>query len=139
MQYRDWGIPLGRRFRALKLWFHLRLDGVDAIKQRIRRDLDNALWLVNAVEAEQDWCIVAPVTLQTVCIRHQPQNMNGEALDQHTLNWVDRINQSGAAFMSPSKLDERWMVRVSIGVESTERHHVERLWRVIRTTAHECL
>ncbi len=138
-QYRDWGIPLGRRFRALKLWFHLRLDGVDAIKQRIRRDLDNALWLVNAVEAEQDWCIVAPVTLQTVCIRHQPQNMNGEALDQHTLNWVDRINQSGAAFMSPSKLDERWMVRVSIGVESTERHHVERLWRVIRTTAHECL
>ena len=56
----------------------------------------------------------------------------GEALDQHTLNWVNQINSSGAAFMSPSMLDGRWMVRVSIGVENTEREHVERLWALLQ-------
>ena len=132
VQYRDWGIPLGRRFRALKLWFHLRLDGPDAIRERIRRDLDNAQWFKAQIEAKQGWEVLAPVDLQTVCIRHTPTDANdkaleGEALDKHTLAWVDKINSSGEAFMSPSILDGRWMVRVSVGVEGTERMHLERL------------
>ena len=131
-QYRDWGIPLGRRFRALKLWFHLRLDGVDSIKARIRADLESARWFAEQVEAAESWNVVAPVTLQTVCIRHQPSGVEGEALDRHTLGWVNAINQSGDAFMSPSILDGRWMVRVSIGVENTQREHVERLWQIIQ-------
>ena len=139
-QYRDWGIPLGRRFRALKLWFHLRLDGIDAIRSRLRRDLDNARWFRERVEAAEDWEVVAPVPLQTVCIRHVPrdergQPLCGEALDDHNLAWVKRINTSGAAFMSPSQLDGRWMVRVSIGVESTTREHVARLWELIQQSA----
>jgi len=134
-QYRDWGIPLGRRFRALKLWFHLRLDGPDAIRQRLRRDLDNAQWFKQQVEATLNWEVVAPVNLQTVCVRHRPDNLQGDALDQHTLNWVNEINQSGKAFLSPSKLDNRWMVRVSIGVEATEREHVKQLWTLMRETA----
>ncbi len=131
-QYRDWGIPLGRRFRALKLWYHLGIDGIDAIQARLRRDLDNARWFAEQVEAAPDWSVLAPVRLQTVCIRHQPAGLDGDALDQHTLGWVRAINQSGAAFMSPSMLDGRWMVRVSIGVEATSREHVEALWRLIR-------
>ncbi len=136
-QYRDWGIPLGRRFRALKLWFHLRLDGPDAIRQRLRQDLANARWFSAQVEAAADWDVLAPVELQTVCIRHTPKDdagnaLAGDALDKHTLDWVNQINQSGAAFMSPSMLDGRWMVRVSIGVESTEREHVERLWGLLQ-------
>jgi aromatic-L-amino-acid decarboxylase len=132
VQYRDWGIPLGRRFRALKLWFHLRLDGPDAIRQRIRRDLDNAQWFKQQIEALPHWEVLAPVDLQTICIRHTPLSddgspLTGEALDKHTLSWVDSINRSGEAFMSPSILDERWMVRVSIGVEGTTREHLERL------------
>ena len=132
VQYRDWGIPLGRRFRALKLWFHLRLDGPDAIRARLRRDLDNAQWLADQVTASDNWELVSPLTLQTVCVRHQPAGLSGEQLDEHTLRWVGEINQSGAAFMSPSKLDGRWMVRVSIGVEATERYHVERLWKLMQ-------
>ncbi|MEI8144646.1 MAG: sodium/proton-translocating pyrophosphatase, partial [Alphaproteobacteria bacterium] len=62
-QYKDWGIPLGRRFRALKLWFHLRLDGADAIRARLRRDLDNARWLAAEVAAEPGWEVLAPVAL----------------------------------------------------------------------------
>ncbi|MDH3694379.1 MAG: aminotransferase class V-fold PLP-dependent enzyme [Gammaproteobacteria bacterium] len=134
-QYRDWGIPLGRRFRALKLWFHIRLDGPESIRRRLRRDLDNAQWFKQQVEATPDWEIVAPVKLQTVCVRHRPMNLQDDALDQRTLKWVNEINQSGKAFLTPSKLDGRWMVRVSIGVESTEREHVAELWDLMRQSA----
>ena len=134
-QYRDWGIPLGRRFRALKLWFHLRLDGPEAIRQRLRRDLDNAQWFAEQVKKVPEWQILAPVNLQTVCIRHTPAGLDGENLDAHTLAWVNAINQSGEAFMSPSQLDGGWMVRVSIGVEATTREHVQRLWDLIQRSA----
>ena len=134
-QYRDWGIPLGRRFRALKLWFHLRLDGPEAIRARLRRDLDNAKWLADQIEAAADWQLLVPLNLQTVCIRHQPVGLEGEALDTHTLNWVNEINQSGKAFMSPALLDGRWMVRISIGVEATTLEHLQKLWSLIQATA----
>jgi aromatic-L-amino-acid/L-tryptophan decarboxylase len=132
VQYKDWGIPLGRRFRASKLWFHLALDGVESIQARLRRDLDNAQWFAAQVAAEPNWKILAPVALQTICIRHEPTGLTPEELDAHTLRWVNQINESGAAFMSSAVLDGRWMVRVSIGVEATERHHVEALWQLIR-------
>ena len=139
VQYRDWGIPLGRRFRALKLWFHLRLDGPEAIRDRLRRDLDNAQWFSSQVEAAEHWQVLMPVNLQTICIRHQPPGLDGDALDAHTLAWVDAINQSGDAFMSPSQLEGRWMVRVSIGVESTEREHVQKLWMRIQKSVSNSL
>jgi aromatic-L-amino-acid decarboxylase len=138
-QYRDWGIPLGRRFRALKLWYHLSIDGVEAIQSRLRRDLANARWLADQVEQTPGWQLLAPVSLQTVCIRHQPRGLVGAALDRHTLAWVQAINQSGAAFMSPSILEGRWMVRVSIGVEATTRAHVEALWQLLQQQADKAL
>ena len=137
IQYRDWGIPLGRRFRALKLWFHLRIDGIEAIRQRLRRDIDNARWFAEQVEATEHWQVLAPVNLQTVCIRHEPSGLKNEALDAHSLRWVNQINQSGKAFMSASQLDGRWMIRVSIGVESTTRAHVEALWQLIQDTVRQ--
>ena len=136
-QFRDWGIPLGRRFRALKLWYHLGIDGIEAIRERLRRDLDNARWFKAQVEAGEHWRVLAPVKLQTVCIRHQPPGLDEEQLDRHTLEWVGRINRSGEAFLSPSQLDGRWMVRVSIGVEASERRHLEKLWAILRATAEE--
>jgi glutamate/tyrosine decarboxylase-like PLP-dependent enzyme len=130
--YRDWGIPLGRRFRALKLWFLIREQGVAGLQARIRRDMENARWLAAAVRGEPNWRVVAPVVLQTVCVRHEPPGLAGEALDAHTLGWVDRINRSGDAYLTPSRLDGRWMARISIGAEPTEREHVARLWTVMR-------
>ena len=135
VHYKDWGIPLGRRFRALKLWFQLRIDGLDSIRERLRRDLANAQWLAEQVVAEPDWRVLAPVELQTVCIRHEPPGLVGEALDAHTLAWADAVNRSGAAFVSPSVLDGRWMVRVSIGAEATERSDVEAMWELVRAKA----
>ncbi len=135
VQYRDWGIPLGRRFRALKLWFHLELDGIDAIQARLRRDLDNARWFADQVHAEPDWVVVAPVELQTVCVRHAPDGLTGAARRDHNLAWARALNATGAAFVTPSMLDGEWMVRVSIGVEGTERRHVEQLWALMRDAA----
>ena len=139
-QYKDWGIPLGRRFRALKLWFHLRLDGLEAIRARLRRDLANAAWLAAQVQAEPGWRVLAPVSLQTVCLRHEPAGtvaddgaiLDGAALDVHTLAWAEAINASGRAFVSPAMLDGHWMVRISIGAEPTERADVAALWAELR-------
>jgi aromatic-L-amino-acid decarboxylase len=132
---RDWGIPLGRRFRALKLWFLIREQGVSALQARLRRDLQNAQWLADQVGATPDWRVLAPVPLQTLCTRHEPAGLDGEPLDRHTLAWVERVNRSGAAYLTPAVLDGRWMVRVSIGAEATERSHVEELWSAMRMEA----
>jgi aromatic-L-amino-acid decarboxylase len=130
--YRDWGIPLGRRFRALKLWFLIREAGVEGLQARLRRDLANAQWLAAQVAATAGWRVLAPVPLQTVCVRHEPQGLAGEDLDRHTLAWVERVNRSGAAYLTPAVLDDRWMARVSIGAIATERAHVEELWATMR-------
>ena len=125
------GLTLGQ----LKLRYHLSIDGIESIRARLRRDLDNARWFAETVEGTENWRVLAPVKLQTVCIRHEPPGLSGDALDRHTLAWVNAINQSGVAFMSPSTLDERWMVRVSIGVEGTTREHLGRLWTLVQQHA----
>jgi glutamate/tyrosine decarboxylase-like PLP-dependent enzyme len=129
--YRDWGIPLGRRFRALKLWFLIRSEGVEGLRRRLRRDIENARWLAEEVRRRPEWRVVAPVPLQTVCVRHEPAGLEGEALDRHTLAWSDAVNRSGEAFVTPAILGGRWMVRISIGSLGTEREHVARLWERI--------
>jgi aromatic-L-amino-acid decarboxylase len=134
---RDWGIALGRRFRALKLWLLLRAEGVAGLQARLRRDLANAGWLADRVRAAPGWRVLAPVPLQTVCVRHEPPGLDGEALDKHTLGWAERINRSGKAYLTPAKLDGQWLIRVSVGCEATEREHVEALWRLMRQEA-EC-
>lgn len=132
---RDWGLPLGRRFRALKLWFMIREQGVAGLQRRLRRDLANAQWFAEQVRGAEGWKVLAPVPLQTVCIRHEPVGLEGEALDRYTLDWVERVNRSGQAYLTPAILDGRWVVRVSIGALPTERKHVEALWALIREEA----
>lgn len=133
--YRDWGIPLGRRFRALKLWTLIRSEGVNGLQARLRRDLENARRLAAEVSSTPNWRVLAPVPLQTLCIRHELPGLSGDALDDHTRAWCDRVNRSGRAYLTPATLDGRWMVRISIGAETTERRHVEELWALIRETA----
>jgi len=132
---RDWGIPLGRRFRALKLWCLIREQGVEGLQRRLRRDLENARWLESQVRAEPRWRVLAPVALQTLCVRHEPPGLEGEALDRHTLAWAERVNTSGEAYVTPAVLDGRWMVRLSVGSLTTEREHVAALWDLLRAAA----
>jgi aromatic-L-amino-acid/L-tryptophan decarboxylase len=135
--YRDWGIPLGRRFRALKLWMTLREQGTHAMRARLRRDIENARWLAQQIERTPPWRRIAPVTLQTVCVRHEAAGLSGESLDRHTRRWTDTLNESGRAYLTPAMVDGRWMTRVSIGNELTERRHVAELWEAMRASADE--
>jgi aromatic-L-amino-acid/L-tryptophan decarboxylase len=134
--YRDWGIPLGRRMRALKLWFLIREQGVSGLQARLRRDLANARWLAAQVDSPAaqaaGWRRLAPVPLQTLVLRHEKP---GDDADLHTQAWVRSINQSGDAYLTPALLERRWMVRVSIGSALTERAHVEKLWTRMRAAA----
>jgi aromatic-L-amino-acid decarboxylase len=132
---RDWGIPLGRRFRALKLWCLIREQGVERLQTRLRRDIANAQWFAAQVQARPDWRVLAHTPLQTVCVRHEPRGLEGEALDKHTLDWAERVNRSGGAYITPAILEGRWMVRISIGGITTERKHVEALWDLIQREA----
>ncbi len=133
--YKDWGIPLGRRFRALKIWFALRELGVEGLQARLRRDLANAKWLEAQVKQTPGWELLAPVPLQTVCVRYNPGGLSPEQLDRHTQDWVARLNRTGRAFLTPALLKGRWMARVSIGAEATERPHVEALWTLMQQEA----
>jgi len=132
--YRDWGIPLGRRMRALKLWFVIREQGVSGLQARIRRDLENARWLQDEIARAPQWKLLAPVRLQTLVVRHEPQGLDAAAMDAHTLAWARALNESGETYLTPTLIDGRWAVRVSLGAAATEREHVAALWDSMRAT-----
>jgi aromatic-L-amino-acid decarboxylase len=140
--YRDWHIQLGRRFRALKLWFFLLDVGVEGLQARLRRDLENAQWLARCVDESGAagggaWQRMAPVHLQTVCLRHVPRAAAGDeaALAAHNLRIAAHVNGSGKAYLTPSLLKGVQILRVSIGAEGTERRHVEALWAQLQEAA----
>lgn len=134
--FRDWGIPLGRRFRALKGWFHLVDEGVAAMQVRIRRDLANARWLAEEVDHTPGWERLAPVPLQTVCLRHLAAGERDEArLASHNLGIAGRVNRAGRAYVTPSVIKGKQMIRVSIGATATERRDVEAVWQELREAA----
>lgn len=135
--FRDWHIQLGRRFRALKLWFYLLDVGVEGLQARIRRDLENARWLFEQVKAAPGWELLAPLSIQTLCLRHVPASMRGDeaAIAAHNLALAKRINDGGRAYLTPSMLKGKQILRVSIGAEGTERSHVEALWAALQEAA----
>ncbi len=130
IDYRDWQIPLGRRFRALKLWFVLRSFGVEGLRAKIREHVrlarEFAVWLQTDARFE----LAAPVTLALVCFRHRA----GDAANQRIL---DRLNGSGKLFLSHTRLDDKLTLRLSIGQTNTEARHVERAWQAIQAAADE--
>jgi aromatic-L-amino-acid decarboxylase len=134
---RDWGIPLGRRFRSLKLWFLLREYGVEGVQTRIRRDIGNTAWLVEQVEAAPEWERLAPAPLQTVCLRHVPPALAGdeEALAAHNAEVVERVNAEGRFYYGTSVLKGTLIQRVSVGAQPTERADVEAFWAALQETA----
>ena len=128
IDYRDWQIPLGRRFRALKLWFTLRLEGVDSIVTRLRDDIAEAQWLAAAVSSDDRFVLAAPCPLNLVCLRLAAGDAATDAL-------IEAVNASGQANVTRTVLDGRSVLRVSVGARSTERSHVEQLWNLLTATA----
>jgi len=132
---RNTGIPLGRRFRALKLWFAIREQGVSGLQARLRRDIGLAQDLRSKVEATPDWEVVAPVVLQTVCLVYRPKSVPSHRLDDFTRAWAHAVNASGQAYVTPATAAGHWMVRVSVGTISTDAHDIEAVWGAMQKAA----
>ena len=127
IDYRDWQIPMGRRFRALKLWFVLRSFGVKGIQERIRLHVELAKDFESWVKADPRFELAAQRTLALVCFRHR----GGDKVNQRIM---DALNESGKIFLSHTRLNDRMTLRLSIAQTNTERRHVEQAWRLIQDT-----
>ena len=130
IDYRDWHVPLGRRFRALKLWFVIRHYGAEGLRAHVRRSVALADWFAAQVEASDGFELAAPVSVGLVCFRHRA----GDAFNQ-TL--MDRLNRSGALYLTHTRLDDRLVLRLAVGGPATRREHVEAAWARIVEAAGE--
>jgi aromatic-L-amino-acid decarboxylase len=128
IDYRDWQVPLGRRFRALKLWATIRHYGAEGLRAVVREHVGLARELAGWVAADEDFELAAPVPLNLVCLRHRGG-------DERTRLVLDRVNASGELFLTHTRLDGRLVLRMAIGGERTERRHVERAWRALKEAA----
>jgi aromatic-L-amino-acid decarboxylase len=132
----DYGVALGRRFRALKLWFVLRWFGREGLVRRIREHCRLARELADWVDDDPEWRLMAPCPLATVVLRWQPAGVgDDEAIDALNDELMEAVNRSGAAFLSHSRLNGRTVIRVSIGNLKTTEAHVQATWNQLRTEA----
>jgi len=132
IDYRDWQIPLGRRFRALKLWFAIRCDGVESFQTMIREHVSLTQELAGWVADDDRFEIVAPHPLNLVCLAVCADDL--DAANAATDSLIDVANASGEALFTRTVLDGRSVLRISIGARSTERHHVESAWHLLQVS-----
>ena len=136
LSHSDYSFQLGRRFRALKLWFVVRAFGIDGLVERLRHHCALAGTFAAWVRAEPDWAIMAPVPMSVVCFRHRPAGVTDEAaLQRHNAAILDRVNASGKVFLSHTKLGERYVLRVAIGNIRTQEAHLAEAWALLRDAA----
>jgi aromatic-L-amino-acid decarboxylase len=128
IDYRDWQIPLGRRFRALKLWFVIRHYGVEGLRYHLRRHVELAQTFAGWVQADERFELAAPVPLNLVCFQHR----GGDEINQQLM---DRLNRSGDLYLTHTRLNDRLTLRFCVGQTWTEAHHVERAWQRIQQEA----
>lgn len=130
--YMEYGLQLGRRFRALKLWFVLRSLGAQGIRERLSSHIALAQELAAWVRAEPDWEVLAPHPFSVVCFRYAPPGLDEAQLAALNERILDAVNATGKAFLSHTKIDGRYALRLAIGNIRTQRSDVEYAWRLLR-------
>ncbi len=137
--FRDWGIQLGRRFRALKLWFVIRSYGVDGLRAVMRRHVALAREFADWVSASTDFELLAPARLGLVCFRYRPAGTPADdpGLDELNRALLAQVNASGRVFLTHTLLGGQYAIRLAVGQRCTEREHVEEAWRLVRAAAHD--
>ena len=128
IDYRDWHIQLGRRFRSLKLWFVIRHYGVEGLQHHIRQHVKLAQQFAAWVGKDERFELAAPAPLNLVCFRHQ----GGDAANQGIM---DRLNRSGDLFLTHTKLNGKLTLRLCVGQTNTQARHVEKAWKGIQEEA----
>jgi aromatic-L-amino-acid decarboxylase len=128
IDYRDWQIPLGRRFRALKLWFVIRHYGVEGLQYHIRQHVELAQNFAAWVKCDERFELAAPVPLNLVCFRHKDGDSGNQTL-------MDRLNRSGDLYLTHTRLNDRLTLRLCVGQTNTTARHVEKVWKRIQEEA----
>jgi aromatic-L-amino-acid decarboxylase len=130
--YRDWHIQLGRRFRALKLWFVIRSFGLEGLQAKIRLHNEMGQWLKTKVEEHEEFELLAPVPLNLVCFRSKPKHLQTtDELNKWNADLLSRINNGGRMFLSHTKLDDQYVLRLVPGNDQVRMHHVQQAWEWI--------
>jgi aromatic-L-amino-acid/L-tryptophan decarboxylase len=134
--YRDWGIQLGRRFRALKLWFVIRTFGLEGLQDRIREHIRIGQWLASEIRKEPDFELQAPVPLNLVCFRYRPPgDYAPQLLDQLNERLLLQLNDSGKILLTQTRLNGRYTIRLVAGQTETKLEDVQKGWELIKNTA----
>jgi len=130
IDYRDWHVPLGRRFRALKLWFVIRYYGLEGLRHHVREHVRLAQEFVGWVNNSAEFELAAPAPLNLICFRHK----DGDTTNR---NLMDHLNEDGKIYLTHTTLDDKFTLRFCIGQTQTQSHHVEQAWELITQTAGE--
>jgi aromatic-L-amino-acid decarboxylase len=134
--YRDWGIQLGRRFRALKLWFVIRNLGVAGIQEKVRHHIALTQELAAKIKAAPDFEILAPVSLNTICFRFKPRHIASEdQLNALNTELMERLNATGKIYLTHTKLTGRFALRFVIAQTNVEERHVLQAWEMTQKMA----
>jgi aromatic-L-amino-acid decarboxylase len=135
--YSEYTPQLGRRFRALKLWIQLRWFGLEGLRERIEAHIAMAEEFARWIDADPGWERLAPVPFSTVCFRWRPvaRTLDPATLDEANAAIIDAVNRSGEVFLSHTRLEGRFTIRLSVGNLRTESRHVERAWALLREAA----
>jgi aromatic-L-amino-acid decarboxylase len=133
--YRDWGIPLGRRFRALKLWAVIRTYGVERLQAMIREHIRLAKMLAGLIEAEKDFKVMAPVHLNTVCFCCQPEGMSLEKTNRLNEKINHTLNDTGRIYLTHTTVDGRYVLRMVTAQTTVTERHVLNAWEMIKDCA----
>ncbi len=138
--YRDWGIQLGRRFRALKLWFVLRNFGLEELKNRIKKHIDMVQELAMDIKNEPDFELVLENPLNMVCFRFHPGSIKDEnILNNMNEKILQKINTTGKTFLTHTRIRETYVIRLVAGQTYLEKEHLQEIWQLIRKTCYDIL
>lgn len=135
--YRDWGIPLGRRFRALKLWSVMRMYGVEGLRDKVRGHIRIAKRFAELIIREDDFQILAPVTLNVVCFRYRPVGKDDDEVNRINETLNHRLNDTGKIYLTHTTVNGIYTLRMVIGQTNVTPKHVEKAWKLIMKTARE--
>jgi len=133
--YRDWGVPLGRRFRALKLWSVIRTYGVEGLREKVRSHIALAARLSEMISKEKDFEIMAPVTISVVCFRFIPAGFSSDQINAFNEKLNHQLNDTGKLYLSHTVLNGRYTLRMVTAQTNVTIEHVERAWTIIKKTA----
>lgn len=131
--FRDWGLQLGRRFRALKLWFVIRNFGVEGLRRKVKFHIDLADSLRQKIEKESNFELLAPVPLNTICFRYNPPNVDdNEKLNRLNEELLHRLNRTGKLYMTHTKLNGKYTLRLVTGQTNVQEKHINHAWKLIQ-------